>query len=149
VAGAVVTKRTRRKVADWRGLLIGLWDHRMAYWRISGHLYPQEQALRSGADVVISSRELAAALEHAGHGADRFDDGGPDAGKPWILGADDTLTEIRDEHVADMEQADFDELVDGTGLRWRVDDAYEAAAVGRHAAWTAAIRASVSGRRTA
>jgi hypothetical protein len=33
--------------------------------------------------------------------------------------------------------------IDGTGLRWRVDDAYEAAAVGRHAEWTAAIRASI------
>jgi hypothetical protein len=119
----------------------------MQYWRISGHLYPQEQALRAGADVVVSSGKLAAALEHAGYPCDRFDDGGPDAGRAWVLGADGSLTEIRDEHVADMEQSDFDELVDGTGLRWRVDDAYAAAAVGRHAAWTAAIRASIKGRK--
>jgi hypothetical protein len=143
LAWAVVTKRTRCKVADWRGLLIGLWDHRMTYWRICGHLYPQEEFLRAGADLVVSSGKLAAALGHAGHAADRFGDGAPDGGKPWLLGADDTLTEIRDEHVAEMEQADFDELVAGTGLRWRLDDAYEAAAVGRHVAWTAAIRASI------
>jgi hypothetical protein len=43
-----------------------------------------------------------------------------------------------------MEQSDFDELVDGTGLPWQVDDAYEAAAAGRHAEWTAAIRASIA-----
>jgi hypothetical protein len=109
------------------------------------HLYPQEQFLRSGADVVVSSGRLAAALEHAGLQADRFDDGGPDAGKPWLLGADDTLTEIRDEHVADMAQSDFDELVGSHGPeRWRVGDAYDpAAAVERHAEWTAAIRARI------
>lgn len=97
-----MTKRTRRKVADWRGLLVELWDHRMQRWCIEGHLYPFEEALKSGADVVISSGRLAAALEHAGHAADRFDDGGPDAGKPWLLRADGSLTEIRDQHVADM-----------------------------------------------
>ena len=64
------------------------------------------------------------------------------------MGADDTLTEIRDEHVADWEQPDFDELVRGTGpLQYRVGDAYDpAAAVERHAAWTAAIRAAIGGR---
>jgi hypothetical protein len=143
LAWAVVTKRTRRKVADWRGLLIAQRDDFMQHWRIPGHLYPFEEFLKAGGDVVVSSGRLAAALEHAGHAAGRFDDGGADAGKPWLLGADDTLTEIRDEHVADMEQSDFDELVTGTGLRWRLDDAYEAAAVERHRAWTAAIRASI------
>ncbi len=64
----------------------------------------------------------------------------------WLLGADDSLTLIRDEHVADMDQADFDELVRGTGLRsgHRVCDTYDShAAVERHRAWTAAIRAAM------
>jgi hypothetical protein len=60
-----------------------------------------------------------------------------------LLGADDSLTLIEDRHVAEMEQSDFDELVEGTGLRWQVDDAYAAAAVGRHAEWTRQIRASI------
>ena len=70
---------------------------------------------------------------------------GPDADKAWLLGADDRLTEIRDEHVAEMTQADFDELVEGTGpLRRRAGDAYDPqAAVERHRAWTAAIRAQM------
>jgi len=74
-----------------------------------------------------------------------FDDGGPDAGKVWLLGADDTLTLIEDRHVAEMAQCDFDELVDGTGpLRHRVGDAYDPwAAVERHRAWTVAIRARI------
>jgi hypothetical protein len=44
-----------------------------------------------------------------------------------------------------MEQADFDELVDGTGpLPYQVGDAYDpAAAVEQHRAWTAAIGASM------
>jgi hypothetical protein len=52
---------------------------------------------------------------------------------------------IEDHHVSDMATADFDELVDGTGpLRYQVGDAYDpAAAVAQHAAWTAAIRASI------
>jgi hypothetical protein len=140
-----MAKRARGRAAgaELRGLLLAHWDHRMQFWRISGHLYPQEEFLRSGADVVTTSGQLARALEHAGMPAGRLDDGAPDGGKPWLLGADDRLTEIRDDHVAEMEQADFDELVAGTGLRWRVDDAYAAAAVGRHAEWTAAIRASI------
>jgi hypothetical protein len=83
--------------------------------------------------------------EHHIMAADRFDAGGPDAGKPWLLGADGTLTEIDDHHVSDMEQRDFDELVAGHGPeRWRVGDAYDpAAAVERHAEWTAAIRARI------
>jgi hypothetical protein len=118
----------------------------MQHWRIPGHLYPFEEFLKAGGDVVVSSGRLAAALEHAGHVADRFDDGGPDAGKPWLLGADDTLTEIRDEHISDMEQADFDELVRGTGpFGYEAGDAYDpAAAVERHAAWTAEIRARIA-----
>jgi hypothetical protein len=44
---------------------------------IEGHIYPFEQALKSGGDVVVSSGRLAAALEHAGQPADRFDDGAP------------------------------------------------------------------------
>ncbi|MCW2651244.1 MAG: hypothetical protein JWR32_2220 [Mycobacterium sp.] len=138
-----MTKRARRKVAEWRGLLIAKHDDFMQHWRIKGHRYPFEEFLKSGADVVVSSGQLAAALEHAGYPCDRFDDGGPDAGRAWLLGADDSLTVIEDHHVAEMEQRDFDELVDGTGLRWRVDDAYAAAAVGRHAEWTRQIRASI------
>jgi hypothetical protein len=77
--------------------------------------------------------------------ADRFDDGGPDAGKPWLLGADDTLTEIRDEHVAQMEQREFDELVEGLGpSRTLAGEDYDPhGAVERHAAWTAAIQAAM------
>jgi hypothetical protein len=102
-------------------------------------------ALKAGGDVVVTSGRLANALEHAGQPADRFDDDGPDAGKVWLLGADDSLTLIEDHHVAEMEQDDFDELVDGAGpLRYRVGDAYDAVgAVERHRAWTAAIRASI------
>ena len=58
--------------------------------------------MKAGGDVVVSSGRLAGALEHAGQRADRFDDGGPDAGRAWLLGRDDTLTEIRDEHVAEQ-----------------------------------------------
>jgi hypothetical protein len=44
-----------------------------------------------------------------------------------------------------MEQADFDEFVEGRGpLSYQAGDAYDhAAAVERHRAWTAAIRASI------
>lgn len=64
---------------------------------IEGHIYPFEQALKSGGDVVVSS------------------------GRAWLLGADDRLTMIEDHHVSDMAKADFDELVDGTGpLRYQV-----------------------------
>jgi hypothetical protein len=117
----------------------------MQHWRIEGHLYPFEEALKAGGDVVVSSGRLDGALEHAAMPADRFDAGGPDAAMPWLLGADDTLTEIRDEHVAEMEQRDFDELVEGLGpSRTVAGDAYDpVAAVERHAVWTAAIRAAV------
>jgi hypothetical protein len=54
------------------------------------------------------------------------------------LGADDTLTEIRDDHVADLEQREFDELVEGLGTS---DDPQ--AAVAAYAALTAAIRAAM------
>ena len=137
--------RSRAGATPLRNMLIARRDRDMERWRIPGHVYPYEIALKSGADVVVSSGRLAAALAHAGQPADRFDDGGPDADKVWLLGADDRLTEIRDEHVAEMTQADFDELVDGTGrLRRRVGDAYEPqAAVERHRAWTAAIRAAM------
>jgi hypothetical protein len=140
-----MVQRVRSRVdgAELRRLLIAQWDNTMRRWRIPGHLYPFEQALKSGADVVVTSGRLAAAWAQAGLPADRFDDDGADAGKAWLLGADDSLTLIEDHHVADMQQCDFDELVAGTGLRWQVDDAYEAAAVGRHAAWTAAIRGSI------
>jgi hypothetical protein len=118
------------------------WDHRMTYWRISGHLYPQEVALRSGGDVVVCTATLASALERAGRSSDQFDD---DDRRVWLLGADDSLTLVEDHHVADMEQADFDELVEGRGpLSYQVGDAYDpAAAVERHAEWTAAIRAAI------
>jgi hypothetical protein len=128
-----------------RDALIARRDHDMEHWRIQGHVYPYEELLKSGCDVVVSSERLARALAHAGQAADRFDYDGRDADKVWLLGADDRLTEIRDEHVAEMAQADFDELVDGTGpLRRRVGDAYDPhAAVERHRAWTAAIRAAM------
>jgi hypothetical protein len=70
---------------------------------------------------------------------------GPDAHKAWLLGADDSLTEIRDEHVAEMEQREFDELVEGLGtsrtLAWDADDPQ--AAVTAYAALTAAIKARI------
>jgi hypothetical protein len=79
-----------------------------------------------------------------GLATDRFDDGGPDAGKPWSLGADDTLTEIRDEHAAEMDQADFDDLVEGLGPSRTLagDDHDPHAAVARHAAWTVRVIAA-------
>jgi hypothetical protein len=137
--------RRRRGATPLRNLLCVHWDDRMERWRIEGHLYPYEIALKSGGDVVVSSGRLADALRYAGLGADRFDDDGADAGKVWLLGADDSLTEIRDEHVAAMDQRDFDALVDGTGpLRRRADDVKDPqAAVAQHAAWTAAIKAAM------
>jgi hypothetical protein len=72
-------RRVSRRAGRWRDLLTTLWDHRMQHWRIEGHVYPFEEALKAGGDVVVSSGRLAAALEHAGQRADRFDDGGPDA----------------------------------------------------------------------
>jgi hypothetical protein len=128
-------------------MLAAQWDDRMTYWRIPDHLYPYEQALKGGVDVVVSSARLAAALEHAGQPADRFDEtplvAGPDAGKAWLLAADDTLSEIGDELVAELEQRVFDELVEGLGtsrtLAWDADD--PRAAVAAYAALTAAIRA--------
>jgi hypothetical protein len=138
--------RSHAGATPLRDMLIRHQDHRMLRWRIEGHLYPYEVALKSGGDVVVSSGRLADALAHAGLQADRFDDGGPDAGKVWLLGgADDTLTLIEDRHVADMAQADFDALVDGIGpLSYQVGDAYSpAAAVEQHRAWTAAIRAAM------
>jgi hypothetical protein len=141
--------RSRRGATPVRDMLVRRWDDRMARWRIPGHPYPYEIALKAGGDVVVSSVRLADALTHAGQPADRFDasplHAGPDAHKAWLLGADDSLTEIRDEHVAEMAQADFDALVEGLGAsRWRDGDAYDpCAAVERHAAWTAAIRARI------
>jgi hypothetical protein len=94
---------------------------------------------------VVSSGRLAGALLHAGQPCQRFADDGADADKAWLLGADDTLTEIRDEHVADLEQREFDELVEGLGtsrtLAWDADDPQ--AAVAAYAALTAAIRAKM------
>jgi hypothetical protein len=77
----------------------------MLRWRAEGRLYPYEIALKSGADVVVSSCRLADALRHAGRPADRFDDGGPDADKVWLLGVDDKLTLIEDHHVATWSSA--------------------------------------------
>jgi hypothetical protein len=136
--------RKHRGATPLRDLLTAHWDAKMAHWRIPDHLYPYEQALKSGGDVVVSSGRLADAIEHAGQPAGRFADGA-DAGRVWLLGADDRLTLIEDHHVADWEQADFDELVRGTGpLQYRVGDAYDPhAGVQRHAAWTAAIRARI------
>jgi hypothetical protein len=140
-----VRRRARRRGAtQLRDMLIAQWDNTMRQWRIPDHLYPYEQALKAGADVVVTSGRLARALTHAGLPADRFDDDGPDAGKPWLLGADDTLTEIRDEHVAEMEQREFDELVEGLGpSRTLAGNDDPRGAVERHAGWTAAIRASI------
>ena len=131
----------RRGATQLRDMLIAQWDNTMRQWRIPGHLYPYEQALKAGADLVVTSGRLARALTHAGLPADRFGDGGTDAGKPWLLGADDTLTEIRDEHVAEMEQRDWDELVEGCGpLRYQVGHAYDpVAAVEQHRVWTRVI----------
>jgi hypothetical protein len=138
-------RRRRRGATPLRDLLCAHWDHRMERWRIEGHLYPYEIALKSGGDVVVSSGRLADALRHAGQATDRFEDDGADAGKVWLLGDDDSLTEIRDEHVAAMDQRDFDALVDGTGpLRRRAGDVKDPhAGVVQHAAWTAAIRAAM------
>ena len=144
-----MTVRTRRRVADWRGLLVRDWDHRMQRWRIQGHLYPFEEFLRSGADVVVGSGRLADALAHAGLHEGRFGHDGPDADRVWLLGADDTLALIEDHHVADMEQREFDALVEGLGAsRWRCGGAYDpAAAVERHAEWTRQISVAIKGRR--
>ena len=137
--------RVGRGATPLRDLLVAHWDHKMVRWRIDGHRYPYEQALKSGADVVVDAGRLADALRHAGQAADRFEDGGPDAGRVWLLGADDVLSLIEDHHVAETDQADFDELLAGTGpLRHRVGDAYDpAAAVAQHAAWTATIRTRI------
>src|ERR1700761_2110366 len=137
--------RRRRGATPLRDMLVRHWDHRMQRGRIEGHLYPYELALKSGGDVVVSGGRLADALRHAGQADDRFDDDGADADKVWLLGGDDSLTEIRDVHVAAMDQRDFDALVDGTGpLRRRAGDAHDPhAAVAQHAAWTAAIRAAM------
>jgi hypothetical protein len=136
---------SRAGATPLRDALIARHDHDMERWRIQGHVYPCEEFLKSGCDLVVSSKRLARALAHAGQAADRFDYDGTDAGKVWLLGADDRLTEIRDEHVAEMAQADFDELVEGIGpLRRRVADVCDPhAAVERHRAWTAAIRAAM------
>ena len=143
------TPTSRCGATPLRNILTARWDHRMARWRIPGHPYPYEEFLKSGADVVVSSGRLADALQHAGQPCERFDDSplhaGPDADKAWLLGADDTLTEIRDEHVADLGQREFDELVAGLGtsrtLAWDADDPQ--AAVAAYAASTAAIRAAM------
>jgi hypothetical protein len=143
------TPSRRRAGAPLRDMLARRWDDRMARWRIPAHRYPYEEFLKSGVDVVVSSARLADALQHAGQPADRFDAGplsaGPDAHKTWVLGADDSLTEIRDEHVAELEQREFDELVEGLGtsrtLARDVDD--PRAAVAAYAALTAAIRAKI------
>jgi hypothetical protein len=136
----------RRGATQLRDMLIAHWDHTMRRWRIPDHLYPYEEALKAGADVVVTSGRLARALEFAGLPADRFDDGGADSGKPWLLDADDTLTEIRDDHVAEMEQRDFDDLVEGLGpSRTLAGDAYDPwGAVAQHRAWTRAIRAKIA-----
>jgi hypothetical protein len=125
---------SRAGATPLRDALIARHEHDMERWRIQGHVYPCEEFLKSGCDVVVSSKRLARALAHAGEAADRFDYDGPDADKVWLLGADDRLTEIRDEHVAEMAQADFDELVEGIGpLRRRVGDVCDPhAAVERH-----------------
>lgn len=112
--------RAGRGATPLRDMLARRWDNRMAHWRIPGHRYPFEEFLRAGADVVVSSVRLADALEHVGQPCERFDasplgGAGPDADKAWLLAADDSLTEILDEHVAEMGQREFDELVEGLG----------------------------------
>jgi hypothetical protein len=90
-------RRARKPDGEWRRLLVAHWDHRMTYWRISRHLYPQEIALRAGDDVVVCTATLASALEHAGRSSDQFDD---DDRRVWLLcGADDSLTLVEDHHV--------------------------------------------------
>jgi hypothetical protein len=65
------------------------------------------------------------------------------------LGTDGALTLIEDHHVAEMDQSDIDELVDGTGpFEYQARDSYNPqAAVEQHRAWTAAIRSSIGQRR--
>jgi hypothetical protein len=138
-----------RRIANTATVTSGLRELLLAYfdpgrWRIPGHFYPYEVALKSGGDVVVTSGRLANALERAGLPAGRFDNDGPDGGRAWLLGADDSLTEILDAHVAEMAQADFDELVVGRGpLSYEVDDYDPIARVELHRGWTAAIRANI------
>lgn len=141
---------SHRGATPLRDMLIARWDNGMARWRIPGHVYPLSTPSRSSRSPVAMLWSAASGWPTpAGPPASRVSGSttgpstpAPDAGKTWLLGADDTLTLIEDHHVAEFEQRDFDELVEGLGpsrtLAGDADDSW--GAVELHAAWTRGIR---------
>ena len=75
-----------------RQLLIEDWDRRMRRWRIPGQVSAYEEALKAGEPVVISSSTVLSVCMAAGLSTRRFEYGGVDWGKSFLLEGDQ-LTE--------------------------------------------------------
>jgi hypothetical protein len=85
-----------RRVSNTSGLRqLILADHRRSLqrWRIPGRADELEDALESGAPVVVSASRLMRALLHARLPCDRLAFGGQDHGKVFLLDERDQLTE--------------------------------------------------------
>ncbi len=78
-----------------RALLIAEWDHSMRRWRVPGHVYVYEEALKSGRPVVVSAARVMKAFMHADMPGDRWGWGGVDYGKIFLLDGDE-LSEWHD-----------------------------------------------------
>jgi hypothetical protein len=60
----------------------------MTRWRIPGHVYAYEEALKAGRPVVVTSTRLLSAFMIAGLPANRFGFGGVDYEKQFLLDGD-------------------------------------------------------------
>ncbi|WP_155946648.1 hypothetical protein [Mycobacterium sp. URHD0025] len=92
-------------ISGIRALLVAEWDQGMKRWRIPGHIYEYEEALKGGRPVVISTDRLLSAFTLAGLPANRFGFGGVDHGKWFRLNGD----ELCEWHGPADEEAVIDE----------------------------------------
>ena len=78
-----------RNADGLRELLVAEWEASMARWRIPGHVYAYEEALKAGRPVVVTSTRLLSAFMFAGLPANRFGFGGVDYEKQFLLDGDE------------------------------------------------------------
>lgn len=90
-----------------RQLLLDEYRRSLERWRKPGKVYEKEEALASGAPVVVVAADLMCALMHAGLPHSQYAFGGRDWGKAFLLDEHDRLTELTDdEHDRLVELAD-------------------------------------------
>jgi len=85
--------RREENSSGLRGLLVAEWDRSMARWRILGRVSEYEEALKSGAEVLVSSSQMLRALSLAGLSYRQFAYGGSGWGKTFMLDDRDQLHE--------------------------------------------------------